>query len=188
MIEKSLILIKHDGVLRGLIGEIISRFEKTGLKITAMKMIWANEDLAKNHYRIDKEWAQNVFDKTKKTHEREGKKFDFKDPMEFAKLIQKWNVDFLREGPVVAMVIEGPHAVEIIRNMIGPTEPKQALPGTIRGDYAMVESYAVANAKQRVLRNLVHASDSRENAEREINLWFHKDDIHSYKKDLDKHF
>ena len=108
--------------------------------------------------------------------------------MEFAKLIQKWNVNFLREGPVVAIVIEGPHAVEIVRNMIGSTEPKQALPGTIRGDYAMIESYAIANAKQRVLRNLVHASDSKENAEREINLWFHKEDIHNYKKELDKHF
>ena len=186
--ERSLILIKHDGVLRGLVSKILSRFEEVGLKIVAMKMIWADEKLAKSHYQLDEQWAKNVFEKTKTTHEKDGKKFPYKDHMEFGGLIQKWNVNFLREGPVVAIVIEGSHAVEIARKMVGSTEPKQAAPGTIRGDYASMESYAVANEKARVLRNLVHASDSPDNAKREISLWFKDSELHNYTKDLDKHF
>ena len=108
--------------------------------------------------------------------------------MTFGALIQQWNVNFLREGPVVALVTEGPHAIEIIRKLVGTTEPRQASPGTIRGDFAMIESYAVANTKQRVLRNLVHASDSAETAAREIALWFTKEELYSYSKELDKHF
>lgn len=187
MKEKSLILIKHDGVLRGLMGKIISRFEEAGLKIIAMKMIWADEKLAKNHYQLDEQWAKNVYEKTKSSNEKEGKKFPYKNHLEFGSLIQKWNMSFLQEGPVVAIVIEGPHAVEIIRKIVGHTEPRQALPGTIRGDFASIESYSIANEKQRVLRNLVHASDSPQNAEREIILWFKESELHHYRKDLDKH-
>lgn len=187
MIEQTLVLIKPDGVSRGLIGKIITRFEDTGLKIAGIKMVWADEKLAKLHYPLDEQWAKNVFDKTKTTAEREGKPFTYKNHMEFGGLIQKWNMDFLREGPVVAMVIEGPHAIEIVRNMVGKTEPKQSPPGTIRGDYAMIESYQVANTKERVLRNLIHASDSPEAAQKEIALWFKNGEVHAYKKDLDKH-
>ncbi len=187
MIEKSLILIKHDGVSRGLIGEIISRFEKIGLKIIGMKMLHADEKLASNHYLVDEEWAKNVFEKTKNAYEKNKKKFPFKDHMEYGKMIQSWNVGFLREGPVVAIVIEGLHAVEIIRKLVGNTEPRQALPGTIRGDYT-VESYAVADIKKRPVRNLVHASGSVKEAEREISLWFKENELCEYKKELDKHY
>ena len=187
MLERSLVLIKHDGVIRGLIGKIITRFEDIGLKIIGIKMLQANEELGKNHYILDKEWAKNVFEKTKTTHEREGKTFHFTDYMEFGALIQQWNIQFLREGPVVALVVEGPGAIEIVRKLVGSTEPRQAAPGTIRGDFAMVESYALANDKQRVLRNLVHASDSVKNAEREIDLWFTEEELHMYRKELDKH-
>lgn len=186
-IERTLILLKPDTVYRSLTGEIISRFEKTGLKIVALKMVWADEDLAKKHYFLDEQWAQNVFEKTKKTRESEGQPFPYKDALEYGRMIQGWNASFLREGPVIAIVLEGPHVVEIVRKMVGTTEPRQASPGTIRGDYAMIESYALANDKSRVLRNLVHASDSKETAEREIALWFVPKEIHSYKKDLDKH-
>jgi len=186
--EKTLVLIKHDGVIRSLIGKIISRFEETGLKIVGLKMLWADEELAKKHYKLDPEWAKNVFEKTKITREKEGQPFPYKDSMEFGSLIQQWNADFLKEGPVVAIVIEGPHAIEIVRKMVGNTEPRQAPPGTIRGDYAMVESYALANDKNRTMRNLVHASDSKETADREIPLWFSPKEIHSYSKELDKHF
>jgi nucleoside-diphosphate kinase len=85
------------------------------------------------------------------------------------------------------MILEGPHAIEIVRKMIGSTEPLQSAPGTIRGDFAMIESYAVANNKGRVTRNLVHASDSPASAEREIKLWFNSKEIHKYSKELDKH-
>ena len=188
MIERTLMLIKHDGVARGLVGNIISRIENIGLKIIATKMIWADEELAKNHYHLDETWAKNLFEKTKAVYDKEGKKFPYKTHLEIGKQIQSWNMKFLQEGPVIAIVIEGPHSIEIIRKIIGSTEPRQASPGTIRGDFAMIESYVLADAKQRVLRNLVHASDSKENAEREIALWFSPNEIHSYKKDLDKHF
>lgn len=185
--ERTLVLIKPDGVVRSLVGEILTRFEKTGLKVIGIKMVWADEALAKKHYILEESWAKNVFEKTKKTRETEGQPFPYKDHMEYGGMIQKWNATFLREGPVVALILQGPHAVEIVRKMVGTTEPRQAAPGTIRGDYAMIESYTLANDKNRVLRNLVHASDSAETAEREIAIWFTKTEIHDYKKDLDQH-
>lgn len=187
MKERSLILVKHDGVVRGLIGKIISRFEDVGLKIIGMKMVWADEELARNHYILDEEWAKKVFEKTKSSYEKEGREFPYKDHMEFGRTIQQWNVDFLREGPVVVIAIEGPHAVEIARKIVGTTEPLQSPPGTIRGDFAMIESYKIADSKKRVLRNLVHASDSPENGLREIALWFKEEELHHYPKELDKH-
>ncbi|MEK6858706.1 MAG: nucleoside-diphosphate kinase [Nanoarchaeota archaeon] len=186
--EQTLVVLKPDSVSRSLVGEIITRFEKTGLKIAAMKMVWVDEAFAKKHYFLDEQWAKNVFEKTKKAKETEGKPFPYKDYMEYGGLIQSWNATFLQEGPVIAMVLQGPHAIEIVRKMVGSTEPRQATPGTIRGDYAMIESYALANTKERVLRNLVHASDSPETAEREIALWFTKKEIHDYSKELDRHF
>ena len=186
--EKTLVLIKPDAVSRGLIGKIIGRIEDIGLKIIAMKMIWSDNNLAEKHYFLDESWAKNVYDKTKKTRESAGEPFPFKDHMEYGKMIQSWNINFLKECPVIALIAQGPHAVEIIRKIVGSTEPRQATPGTIRGDYAMVESYALANDKGRVLRNLIHASDAPESAEREIALWFQKHELHNYQKDLDKHF
>lgn len=186
-IERSLVLIKHDGVSRSLIGKIISRLEDLGLKITAMKMVWADESLAEKHYKLDEEWANKMFERTKKTKESLGQDFPFKDAMTYGKRIQSQNINFLREGPVVAIVLEGPHAIELIRKTVGATEPRQATPGTIRADFAGIESYQLADAKGRVLRNLIHASDSPSNAEHEISLWFDKSEVHSYSKDLDKH-
>ena len=188
MMEKTLILLKHDAVYRGLVGKITSRFEDIGLKIIAMKMILPDEKLAQNHYFLDEEWAKNVYNKTKAGYEKDKKTFPYKDHMELGKQIQSWNMKFLREGPVIAMVLEGPHAIEIVRKVVGSTEPKSSPPGTIRGDYAMTESYTVADAKARVLRNLIHASDSPKSADREIALWFTNKEVLSYKKDLDKHF
>jgi|SRR3989344_5274143 len=188
MIEKTLILLKHDSIFRGLVGRIISRFEDIGLKIIAMKMILPDENLSKNHYFLDEEWAKNVFDKTKLSYEKDSKPFPYKDHMEFGKQIQDWNMSFLREGPIIAAILEGPHAIEIVRKIVGSTEPKSSAPGTIRGDFAMMESYAIADIKNRVLRNLIHASDSVKSSDREIALWFKPSEIQSYKKDLDKHF
>lgn len=185
--ERTLVLIKPDGVVRSIVGEIITRFERTGLKIIAMKMAWADEKLARQHYILEEQWAKNVYDKTKAGYDKENKPFPYKSHMELGEKIQSWNAKFLQEGPVIALILEGPHAIEIVRKMVGSTEPRQATPGTIRGDYAMIESYALADSKTRVLRNLAHASDSKETAEREIAVWFTKQEIHSYTKDLDKH-
>lgn len=188
MTEQTLVLLKPDTVKRSLIGKIISRFEDAGLKLSAMKMVWATEQLAQNHYQLDEVWAQNVFDKTKKVYEASGKKMDIDNHLDFGRRIQKWNMDFLREGPVIALVLTGPHSVEIVRKMVGSTEPRQAQPGTIRGDFAVTESYALADNKQRVLRNMIHASDTPDNAQREIALWFNNAELHNYTKELDKHF
>jgi nucleoside-diphosphate kinase len=179
--ERTLVLLKPDSVKRHITGKIISRFEDTGLKIIGIKMAWANEELAKEHYQLDEEWAKNVYDKTKAVYEKEGKKMEYQNHLEWGGIIQKRNMEFLREGPVIAIILEGPHAVELVRKMIGSTEPRSAMPGTIRGDFASVESYPVADANSRVARNLVHASDSVKNAEREIRLWFRPEEIYMHK-------
>jgi len=186
--EQTLVLLKPDSIQRGFIGKIIKRFENSGLKIVGIKMLWASEDLAEQHYRYNDEWAKGVFEKSKTAYEKDGKAFIYKNQMDYGKTIQMWNMNFLREGPVIAMVLEGPHSVEIVRKMVGSTEPRQALPGTIRGDFAVLESYAVADANKRVIRNLIHSSDSLENAQKEISLWFDNSELHKYTKELDKHF
>ena len=106
----------------------------------------------------------------------------------FSSSLQLKNIHLLMECPVIAIVLEAPNAIEITRKIIGSTEPKQAQPGTIRGDFASLESYALSSSKNRAVRNLVHASDTEENAKREISLWFKPEEIHSYTKELDKHF
>ena len=188
MNERTLILIKPDAVIRNLIGKIISRFEDTGLKIVGMKMIQADDELAKKHYPLDEDWAKNVFEKTKKSYDSQGKELKYKTYIELGKELQSWLCNFLKENPVIAMILEGPHAVELVRKMAGATEPRQALPGTIRGDYSSIESYPLANDKKRVVRNLIHASDSKENAEKEISLWFTPEEIYKYTKEIEKHF
>ena len=184
--EKTLIVVKHDGVLRGLVGDILSRFERVGLKIIAMKMIWADENIADKHYHVSEEWAKSVFDKTKTAYEKERKKFPFTDHKKYGQMIKDWNKNFLREGPVVAAVVEGPHAIELVRKMVGHTEPRQAQPGTIRGDYSY-DSYALGDLKQRPTRNLIHASGTKDEAAREIALWFTQKEVYNYPTQHDKH-
>jgi len=152
-------------------GEIILRIERTGLEITNMKLTLPNESVIDQHYLLTEEWAKGVFDKAKVSFESQGKEFSHTDHMQYGKQIQDWNKKFLKEGKILSMVIEGHHAIEIIRKIVGPTNPKTAPPGTIRGDY-LFESTALANEQNRTLRNLIHASGSVEEAEREINLWF----------------
>ncbi|MCM2325460.1 MAG: nucleoside-diphosphate kinase [Candidatus Woesearchaeota archaeon] len=151
MIERTLVLLKPDAVQRGLIGEIITRFEKVGLKMVGMKMVWVDRDFSKKHY---------------KDHVEKG----------FYKGLE----DFIVEGPLLALAVEGIHAVELIRKMVGSTEPRKALPGTIRGDFAQ-HSYEYADKKGIAIKNLIHASDTAENAKRELELWFKKEEMHSYK-------
>ncbi|MBI2545880.1 nucleoside-diphosphate kinase [Candidatus Woesearchaeota archaeon] len=157
MLERTLVLVKPDGVQRSLTGEIISRFEKAGLKIVGMKMAWADRKFAEEHYSAHK-----------------GKAF------------YKSLVGFLTEGPVVAMVLEGLHAVDVVRKLTGATEPRTAAPGTIRGDYAH-HSYEYTDKKGIPIKNLIHASGDRKDAEKEIKLWFTLKEMHSYKSVHDVH-
>lgn len=179
-IEKTLVVIKPDGVKRSLVGEIISRFEKVGLKIIALKMVHIDKEIALKHYGYNEEWFENVGQKVKNFYNKvgfdPGENFSKLSNRKIGKLVQKWTIDYLLEGNVVAMIMEGPHAIEIIRKMIGTTYPNEALPGTIRGDYCL-ESPLTANVEKRAVRNLIHASGSREEAKLEIELWFKKNEI-----------
>ncbi len=157
MIERTLVLLKPDAVQRGIIGNVITRFENAGLKIVGMKMQWVDEKFAKKHYSAHIEKP-------------------------FYKSLEM----FITEGPVVAFVVEGVHAVEIVRKMTGATEPKKAQPGTIRGDFAHV-SYVYADKKGIAVKNIIHASDTKKNAEKEISLWFTEEELHSYEANHEKH-
>lgn len=156
MVERTLVLIKPDGVQRGIVGDCLSRFERAGLKIVGLKMVWISREQARQHY---------------KAHI--GK--PFYDPLEA----------FITSGPVVALALEGVDAIENVRKLVGATEPKAAAPGTIRGDLAHV-SAAWASAHKKSVFNVVHASSSKEEAKAELELWFKPEELHSYRKPLDE--
>lgn len=151
MIERTFVMIKPDGVQRCIAGKIIERFENAGLKIAGMKMIWMNKDFSKKHYEAH-----------------------------LKKPFYKGLEEFITSGPVIAMVLEGLHAVEIVRKLVGSTEPRAAPPGTIRGDFAH-HSYEYTDKKGISIKNLIHASSSKSEAEKEMQLWFNSNEIHSYK-------
>jgi nucleoside-diphosphate kinase len=153
--ERTLVLFKPDTVERGLVGEIIQRFERVGLKIAGLKMVHANEDMAKRHY-------------TEDLAERRGEK------------VRNIMIGMLVEGPVVILCLEGVEAVELVRKMVGPTEPKTAPPGTIRGDYSHV-SFAHADSKNIAVYNLIHASGSVEEAKQEIAVWFEDSELMNHR-------
>ncbi len=178
--EQTLVLIKPDGIQKQLIGEIIKRFEESNLKICALKMTWPDEELARKHYPLEEEWARQTFEKTKKAAEIENRQLKYSDHLEFGKMLQKRLIAFITESPVIAMAIKGPNAISSIRKIIGLTEPFRAHPKTIRGQFASEESYKIAEAEDRSIRNLLHASDSLETAKKEIKLWFKDDEVHDY--------
>ena len=149
--ERTLVLLKPDTVQRCVSGEIISRFERVGLKIVAMKMEWVDRDFSKKHY---------------EEHVNKG----------FYKFLE----DYIVYGPIIAMVLEGAEAVSIVRKMVGDKDSKMAVSGTIRGDYSHM-ALAYANAKEQIHTNLIHASANPEEAKKEIDLWFNKGEIHTYK-------
>lgn len=179
--ERTVVLVKPDGVKRGLVGEIITRFEKMGLKIRAAKMVWADKDLALKHYPESRtELMQAIGEKTLATYEKygmdPGEKFGTLTPAEIGKMVNKWNIEFLTSGPVFVLLLEGLHAVENVRALVGATMPVSAQAGTIRGDYSL-DSAALANIKGRAVKNLIHASGNPEEADFEAQLWFKEVDI-----------
>ena len=177
--QKSLVLIKPDGVQRGLIGEIISRFERVGLKLTAIKMVHPRVEDVDKHYALTEEWMMGVFTKAKTKYEAEGTPFPYEDHVSYGSSIKKGLMDFLVSAPIVAMVWEGEGAVAIIRKLVGSTEPSGSAPGTIRGDFSR-DSYAQSNAENRPLRNLIHASGNPEEAAQEIPVWFTDVELYAY--------
>lgn len=182
--EKTLIIVKHDGVARGLMGAIITKFEKVGLKLVGLEFLNSTEDLGHSHYPNTQEWLSTVGNRTLddyKSNDKDPiKEIGTDDAVEIGKMVKQWLVDYLTLGPVLAMVWEGPGAVSIGRKLTGGTIPAKAAPGTIRGDYA-VDSVDLANFLQRPFYNLIHASGEISEAKEEIALWFDDDEIHEYK-------
>lgn len=178
--QYSVVLIKPDGVKRGLVGEILTRIEKIGLKMIACKFIWIDKEFASKHYGYDEKWFIDTGKRALEFYKEHGldpkEKVGTMDAKEMGKFIQKLNVEYLTEGPVLAMIWQGPHAVEIIRKLVGPTYPQIAPPGTIRGDYSF-DSPLFSNTNNKPLRNLIHASGSVDEAKIERELWFREDEI-----------
>jgi nucleoside-diphosphate kinase len=175
--ERTLVVLKPDAVQRGLIGEIISRFEKIGLKIVAMKMMVPSEELVTTHYSDD--LIPIVGNKTKQDWDNYGVEYT-DSAEEIGTMIVKATRDFMRSGPVLAMILEGGHAVEVVRKLVGSTGPKDSAPGTIRGDYAHL-SLGRASIQKKGAANLVHASGNLEEANQEIALWFKPEELFEYK-------
>lgn len=183
--ESTLVIVKGDGVQRGLVGEIITRFERIGLKIKAMKMIWPNKDLINKHYDPNNtEWLESVGAKALKGYEKKGIKVD-KTALEIGQHVQNNLISMLSAGPVVAMVLQGAHAVEVVRKVVGSTDPLSATPGTIRGDYSL-DSYAMSDQDDRAIRNLIHASGTVDEAKNEIEIWFDPSEISQYTTAFDE--
>lgn len=183
--ERSVVLIKPDGVKRGLIGEIIARFEKAGLKVVALKLIQPTPKQFDLHYPNTPQYLARLGEKAIRGYKEYGmnirKEAGTTNKVAIGKQVKKWLVDFMTSGPIVAMVIQGPHAVENTRMMIGPTMPLAASPGTIRGDYSL-DSASFANPAKRAIKNIAHSSDSIKQAEEEIKLWFAPEEVHDYKR------
>ncbi|MFC1598573.1 nucleoside-diphosphate kinase [Patescibacteria group bacterium] len=179
--EKTLIIIKPDGVQRNLIGEIISRYEKAGLKLVALRMTQPTEDLVEKHYTIDPGWFEAVGTKAIASYEKKGETPPSDDPVAVGKEVLSRLKVYITTNPVVAMVWEGNEAVKLGRKITGGTEPLGAADmGTVRGDFSL-ESYQLADGAERAIVNLVHASGSPEEADKEIDLWFNKEDVLDYK-------
>lgn len=177
--EKTLVIIKPDGIQRALIGEIIKRYERTGLKLIAMKMVVPTEELVEKHYTVDPAWRMNNGLKTIANYQAKGLTPPSTDPMECSGMTLKKLVKYISSGPVIAMVWQGMHAVGVVRKITGGTEPITSDVGTIRGDLT-IDSYQISDIDQRSTRNLVHASGSPEEADMEIALWFKKDELIKY--------
>ncbi|MEM0480907.1 MAG: nucleoside-diphosphate kinase [Candidatus Aenigmatarchaeota archaeon] len=173
--ERTLVLIKPDAIERKLIGEIIKRFEQANLKIVALKMLKATRAKLAKHYVGTKEYLISLGNKTLSNMKKEEveKIFGSLDPYKIGKTIRNWLIEYLNNKEVVAIVLEGENAVQKVREIVGFTDPSKAAKGTIRGDFGE-DSIEKANSEKRAVRNLVHASGSKEEAEKEILIWFGK--------------
>ncbi len=184
--EKTFLMVKTDGVRKGLIGETIKRIEQRDLKVVALEMFQATKDQANDHYPKDPEWIMGMGKKTLSTYEKYGydtkKEIGTTDALEIGTKVRGWLLDYLTEAPMVRMIIQGVHAIDMVRKIIGDTLPYRADMGTVRGDFS-VDSPTLANKEQRAVMNLVHASATQEEAQHEIEFWFGKEaEIFDYKR------
>jgi len=184
MIQRSLVLMKPDAVKRGIVGEILHRFERVGLKMVAVKMVSVSKEHAAKHYRKDDVWAKKVgeirVEDCKKYKIDITEMYGTVDPVEIGHKVNELNFDFLTSGPVLAIVFEGANSVKRIRDLVGFTIPTEAAPGTIRGDFGL-DSAFTGMIRKRTVYNFIHASGTPEEAEDEIHLWFKDDEMMSYR-------
>ncbi len=177
--ERSFVIVKPDGVQRGLMGEILRRIERTGLKVVAVKFLVPKEEQCWDHYHKEDDWFLSKGARITADREAQGLPIE-KEPIEYGKDIIRANVNFFTSGPVLALVIEGNQSVAIVKKLVGGTEPSTSDVGTIRGDYT-IDSYALSSIDNRAVRNLIHCSDKPEEAEREIAIWFTPEEIVAYR-------
>ncbi len=184
-LERVCVLVKPDGVTRGLTGTIIQRFEQRGLKVIALKMVQPGKEHIDEHYPKDPKWVKRIGEKTLKTYVEYGMNasdvFGTDKPEKIGPQVREWLLDFMTKAPVIAMVFEGSHAVQVARKISGPTLPYSAEVGTIRGDFGS-DSPAAANMRKEPVNNIVHVSETAEEARHEIEHWFAPEEIHSYKR------
>ena len=174
--EKTLVLIKPDGMEKRLTGTVLSAFEKHGLKLVAIKMVKAKKRLLSEHY--PDSMALTIGEKTKASYLKKGKEFSH-DPTQFGMGVLKKLRKFIGSAPVIAMVLEGDNAVAKVRSIIGGTEPMTAGEGTIRQTHSD-DSYEKADSENRPVKNIVHASGTVEEAEKEVRIWFKEKELFEY--------
>jgi len=177
--EKTFVIIKPDGVQRSLIGEIIKRFERIGLKLVGLKLQVPTAEMVGKHYTLDPEWLRKVGEKSIKGYESKGQIPPSMEPLEVGNRVLDVLKKYMTSGPVIVMCWQGAHAVGIVRKIVGGTEPLSSDVGTIRGDFVL-DSYQISDTSGRAIRNLIHASGTIEEAEKEINLWFTPEEILNY--------
>ena len=178
--ERTLVLLKPDAIQRALIGEIVMRYERLGLKLVGLKLVVPTAEQVEGHYTLDPNWRRVTGEKTIKGYRDRGLTPPSEDPLEITAKILKGLKKYLTAGPVIAMVWEGAHSVELVRKITGGTEPRGAAVGTIRGDF-VPDSYVMSDKDDRAVRNLIHASGAVEEANMEIPHWFDKTELIDYK-------
>lgn len=178
--ERTLVIIKPDGIQRTLIGEIFRRYERLGLKLVGLKMLVATTEHIEAHYTLDPNWRRVTGEKTIKGYKDKGLTPPSEDPLEITGRILEGLKKYMTSGPIVVMVWQGAHAVKIVRKVTGGTEPLSSDVGTIRGDFVL-DSYQMSDTDGRAVRNLIHASGSVEEANAEITHWFKEAELTKYR-------
>ncbi len=178
--ERTLVIIKPDGVQRSLIGEVIRRFERVGLKLVGMKFSVPEPNQVEEHYTLDPEWKRKVGEKAIESYEKKGLTPPSTDPVNIGDTVVERLKGYMTSGPVVVMAWQGAHAVELVRKLVGGTEPRSSDVGTIRGDYVL-DSYSMADTNDRAIRNLIHASGNVDEAKQELAHWFADAELVEYR-------
>jgi len=178
--DQTLVVLKPDAVQRSLMGEIIQRFERVGLKLVGIKMFVPTSNFIEQHYTFDPEWRRKAGEKNIQSYLDKGVTPPTSDPVEAGEKILTSLKKYMTAGPIVAMVWQGAHAVPLVRKLVGGTEPHSSHVGTIRGDFVL-DSYIVSAVDDRSIRNLVHASGNDAEAKQEIPHWFKKDELIDYR-------